>query len=406
MDDLPPGAGSRRTDLLTVPPQRLEWLEQELLRWQQQDRIDAETAVAIRAQYTASRRFSLARLLLVLGAAFVGVGLIWLVAANLEQLSPLSRFAGIVALWLGAVVAGELLAERRDAPRDAVVGAVRLVAALAFGAVVFQAAQSLQVPAYDSGLVGAWAAGALLYAYAAGAVAPLLVGITTGIGWYLWVVVERTESSAGAVTALVLAAVLAAAVAVGHSTYGLRRFAPPWRLASALLALVGLFVAALPRFDAQREATSAVVWVSALVVLVAAGAAAARADRTGRSELGAVTAAAVLAVLLLHWAPPTPDRVEDLSGQALLRAVVAIAVYLLAAAWFAALGVLRDARGLTQLAAAALVVFTVVQSFAVFEPILSGAALFLVLGAILAGTGYLVDRGRRRLVADVAQVAS
>lgn len=399
MDDHP---GSLRT----VPPQRLEWLEQELVRWQQQSRIDAETAAAIRAQYTASRRFSLARLLLSLGAAFVGVGLLWLVAANIEQLSPLTRFAGVVALWLGAVVVGELLDERRSGPRDAVVGAVRLVAALAFGAVVFQAAQSLQVPAYDSGLLGAWAVGALLYAYASGAVAPLLVGIVTGTGWYLWVVVERTESVAGAVTALVLAAVLAASLAVAHNTYGQRSFAPLWRLASALLALVGLFVAALPRLGQQDDPTSAVVWVGAVLVLVAAAFAAVRADRVGKGELAAVAGAAVLAVLLLQWAPPTSDRVEDLSGEALLRAVVAILVYLLAAAWFAALGVLRDARGLTQLAAAALVVFTVVQSFAVFEPILSGAALFLVLGAVLAGSGYLVDRGRRRLVADVGQVTS
>jgi uncharacterized membrane protein len=410
MDDLPRNGGSagqaRHTDLLSVSAQRLEWLEQELTRWQQQARIDAETAAGIRMQYTASRRFSLARLLLALGAAFVGVGLIWLVAANLEQLSPLTRVAGIVALWIGAVAAGELLAERRDRPRDAAVGAFRLVAALAFGAVVFQAAQSLQVPAYDSGLVGAWAAGALLYAYAAGAVAPLLVAITTGVGWYLWVVVERTESVAGAVTALLLAAVLAAAVAVAHTTYGQRVFAAPWRLASALLALVGLFAAALPQLDRQDEPTSVVVWVSAGLVLLAAAGGAIRADRTGRGELAAVAGAAVLAVLLLQWAPSAPGRVEDLSGEALLRAVVAILVYLLAAAWFAALGVLREARGLTQLAAAALVVFTVVQSFAVFEPILSGAALFLVLGAVLAGTGYLVDRGRRRLVADVGQVTS
>jgi uncharacterized membrane protein len=98
--------------------------------------------------------------------------------------------------------------------------------------------------------------------------------------------------------------------------------------------------------------------------------------------------------------------VAELSGEALLRAVVAILLYLLAAVWVAALGVLRDARGLTQLAMAALVLFTVVQSFAVFEPILSGAALFLALGVVLAGAGYLVDRGRRRLVTEVREVSA
>ncbi len=35
------------------------------------------------------------------------------------------------------------------------------------------------------------------------------------------------------------------------------------------------------------------------------------------------------------------------------------------------------------------------QSFAVFAPLFSGAALFLVLGAVFLGTGVLVYRSRR-----------
>ena len=386
---------------VSAPAAHLAWLDGELDRWVAQGRIDAATATGIRGQYTASRRFSLARLLLALGAGFVGVGLIWLVAANLEELSPLTRFLGITAIWLGAVVAGELLDERRDAPRDALLGGVRFVAALAFGAVVFQAAQSLQVPAYDSGLLGIWAAGALLYAYAAAAVAPLLVGIVTGVGWFVWAVVERSESVRGVVLAFVIAAVLATAVAVAHTGGWQRRFAPPWRLAAALLLLVGLFIAAFPKLEADDEPVGTLVLVGAVVAVLATGAAAIRADTRGRQELGAAVLAAVLAALLLEWRPPNAAD-EELSGEALLRAVVAILVYLAAAAWIASLGVLRDGPGLTQLATAGLVIFTVVQSFAVFEPILSGAALFLVLGVILAGTGYLVERGRRRLVTEVS----
>jgi hypothetical protein len=255
-------------------------------------------------------------------------------------------------------------------------------------------------------LVGAWAAGALLYAYAAAAVAPLLVGIVVGVGWYVWVVVERTESVAGAALALMLAGALAAAVAVAHTSVRQPAFAAPWRLACALLVLVGLFLAALPQLDESDEGVPRLVWFSAAAVAVAAVAAGLRSDRTGRLEVVAVLGAGALALLLLRWEPPGPDGASELSGEGLLRAVVAILVYLLAAAGFAVLGVLRDARGLTQLATAGLVIFTVVQSFAVFEPILSGAALFLALGAVLAGTGYLVDRGRRRLVADVKEVAA
>ena len=396
-------AGSTRS----LDPRQLTWLEHELERWERQGHLDPSARQAIRSQYDASRRFSVGRLMLGVGGSFVGVGVLWLVAANVEQLSPLTRFVGVVALWLGAVAGAELLAARRS-PRaddgDAVVAAVRLVAALAFGAVVFQAAQSLQVPAYSSTLLGVWGLGAVLYAYAAAAVMPLLVGISASVGWYAWVVTERAESAAGTAIALLVAAVLAAAVAVLHGPTRLPRFAGPWRTVSALLALLGLFIAAFPQVD--RAELPLAAWAGVAAVLVVAAAVAVVSDRSGQLEVVAAVATTGAGLALLFWRTPEVTDASELTGEGLLRSMAAIVVYLLAAIWFASLGVLRDAPGVTQLATAALVLFTVVQSFAVFEPILSGAALFLVLGAVLAGTGYLVDRGRRRLVADVKEVAA
>ena len=403
----------------------LTWLERELEEWQAQGRVDPATAAGLRALYVpvddlperaASRRLTLGRLVLGLGGCFVGVGLLWLVAANLDQLSPLTRFTGVVVLWLAAVAAGELLAVRRAQPttrggdagrrRDPVVASARVVAALAFGAVVFQAAQSLQVPAWSSALLGFWAAGALVHAYLFAALPPLVVGITTGTGWCVWAVTERLPSVQGVALALLVAACLATAAAVAHSALGERRFAPPWRTSGALLALTGLFLAALPTEQDRSAALPVELAIGAAAVLLAVAAAAVLSDPTGRAELVAVVAVLLVALLVVRWQPPVPVSAAELSGEALLRAVVAIVLYLLAALWFAALGVLRDSDGLTRLATAALVVFTVVQSFAVFEPILSGAALFLVLGAVLVATGYAVDRGRRRLVADVKEVVA
>jgi uncharacterized membrane protein len=63
--------------------------------------------------------------------------------------------------------------------------------------------------------------------------------------------------------------------------------------------------------------------------------------------------------------------------------------------------VLRDSTRLTVIAALALVVFTTVQAFAVFAPIVSGATLFLVVGAVLVVSGFTVDRGRRQLTRAV-----
>jgi hypothetical protein len=42
-------------------------------------------------------------------------------------------------------------------------------------------------------------------------------------------------------------------------------------------------------------------------------------------------------------------------------------------------------------------VFTTFQAFAVFAAIVQGAWLFVLLGLVFVGTGYLADRARRQL---------
>jgi hypothetical protein len=66
------------------------------------------------------------------------------------------------------------------------------------------------------------------------------------------------------------------------------------------------------------------------------------------------------------------------------------------------LGIRRSSDWLTYLALAALVVFTTFQSFAVFAQIIQGAWLFVVLGLVFLGSGYLFDRARRELAEAVA----
>ena len=385
----------------SVPAGTLTWLEGELEAWQAEGRLDAATAEGIRARYTARRQFSLARLGLGLGGAFLSVGVLWLVASNLDQLSPGVRFGGIVLLWLAAVVGAEVLAARSGGPA---VTALRLLGAAAFGGVVFQAAQSLQVQAYAPHLLGVWAAGALLQAYAVRAVAPLLVGLATGTGWAVWEVGERSGTAGAVALALLAVGLLGASVAVVHGRVGPPRFAPPWRTVGAVLVLGGLFVAALPtgeRTPVQPELLLLAGAVAgAVVALVVAR------DLLGRLEVAAPAAALLLGWLVVRWQPPAARSSEALTGEALLRVAVVVAVYLLAALWVAALGVLRDEPRTTGLATVALVLFTVVQSFAVFAPVLSGATLFLALGAVLAVSGWVADRGRRNLVTTVREVTA
>jgi uncharacterized membrane protein len=384
-----------------VKPGQLAWLEGELRQWQALGLLDTPAADAIRARYVAVRRFSLVRLLLGLGACFFGVGVLWLVAANLDRVTPGVRFALVVMLWLAFTAAAEAVAGRRaHRAGSAVVGAARVLAALSFGAVVFQAAQSLQVPAYEPRLLGVWGLGAVLYAYAVAAVSPLLVGLSLSTGWFVWHLADSADSGMGFVAALLVGGLLAASVAVLHSSRLLPRFAVPWREAGALLVLIGLFAAALPFVTAEDFRWPALLTVGLAAAALAATAGVLLADRDGRLELVAPVAALGAGLLLVLWDPGVTDP-SEVTGTAYLHAFVSVAVYLAAAGWYAVLGTLRDTARLTVLATGALVVFTTVQAFAVFAPIISGATLFLLVGVVLVGSGFVVDRGRRHLVATI-----
>lgn len=405
----PTAPGHREQAAHAATPAQLHWLDGELTRWQHDGLLGAEAADAIRSRYVASRRFTLARIVLTLGACFVGLGLVWLVASNLDMMPPLTRFLLMVAIWLALVVAAELLASRLARAGDTaspVVGAVRLLAAAAFGAVVFQAAQSLQVPAYEPVLVGVWGLGALLWAYAVRGVAPLVLAVGLLAFWFVWQVVVASEGVFAVSTALAAAGLGATAVGVGHLVLGWREMADPWREVGALLVLVALFVAALP-YDWGDAEGSLVLYLGLGLAIALAAAAFVRGDRVDRLEVGLAGVALLLTVGLSLWR--FDERVidtADLPAGAWVRAVLSVIAYLAVASGYAVLGGMRNSSRLTWLATAALVVFVTVQAFAVFAPIVSGAALFLLVGVVLLGTGVLADRGRRRLVSEGKEALS
>jgi uncharacterized membrane protein len=379
-------------------PAQLEWLGKELTVWRAEGLVHDDQADAILRRYHATRRFSLARLLLALGAVFVGVGLIWLVAANLDQLPPLLRFFAVASIWLALLVGAEILYSRKPLIPSQVVGSVRLLAALAFGAVVFQAAQSLQVPAFEPLLVGLWGIGALVHAYAVRGLGPQLVGIATLTTWFLWQVLADSLSALSAVLALAVAAVAAVSVGALHER-GLRRFGPAWREVGAGLALAALFAAALPFVT-----TTDFAWTGWFVAGVAAAALAAGAaiiltrSNTRLEPVGALLVLAASVLMVLWDAGDDPDVLTLVDWA---HAAVSVAVYVVVAVGVAVLGIMRNSWRLTALATVGLVVFTTVQSFAVFAQIIQGAWLFVALGLVFLGTGYTFDRARRELAATL-----
>jgi uncharacterized membrane protein len=331
--------------------------------------------------------------LLYLGGGFVGIGLIWLVAANLDQLSPVARFVTVTALWLAFLAGGELLAARQASRQ--LVGAARLLAALGLGAVLFQAAQSLQVPAFEPRLIGLWAAGAFLHGYAVRAHAPFLVGLIVGATWWFVQPLWDEQNGVAVVVLLGAGAVLAAGLAVLHDGR-LDAFAWAWRTVAAAMALLSLFVAAIPDIGGDGLA-----WSPWLVgALVAAGAAALAAGVLARGiralEPAGAVVVLVVATLLALWS--TGSDTTDVDASDWMHAAVSVAAYVVLAVALVALGTVREHTALTWMAMGGLVVFTTFQSFAVFAPIVTGAWLFVVLGTVFLGSGFLFDRARRELV--------
>lgn len=375
-------------------PAQLDWLTHEVRSWQSEGLLEDGQADRILHSYHASRRFSLGRLLLALGGTFVGVGLIWLVAANLDALPPTARLVAVAAIWVSLLVTGEALNARGGA--TGLVGAVRLMAVLSLGATIFQAAQSFQVPAYEPRLVGLWAAGALLHAYAASARGPLLVGIAAGASWFIWQALAETTNPLTGVLALGALAVVATAAAALHGDHDA---AGAWRATGTLLGLSGLFVAALPFVGTDGWEVGPTTLVGLGVAGVAVAAALVRGRGSMRLEPVGAVATLLLSVGLVAWEAGRDAAALTTADWG--HAAVSVAAYVLVAVGVASLGILRDSWVLTAQATAALVVFTTFQSFAVFAQIIQGAWLFVFLGLVFLGTGLLFDRARRELAATL-----
>ncbi|MDO5502245.1 MAG: DUF2157 domain-containing protein [Actinomycetia bacterium] len=394
----------RRTKVPTTSEQS-RWLRHELRDWEREGLIDASTAAAISERYVVDpqaadetgSRYAVTRIILGLGAAFLGIGVIWLVAANLESLPPLLRFLAVLLAWIGFAVAAELT-------EDLVQKALRLLTVLASGAVIFQAAQSLQVPAFRPYLLLAWAASTLIYAYARRSRVAALVGIVLLVAWYIFQVMQFETGVVTVSAAILLAGVAAVAISVLHPD-SWEDFAALWLTAGVVLSLAGVFTAAVPEsgsiHDWSGALTAGVILALALVV-----AAAWQATPTQQRELALAVASLVGGLVLTLWRPfhvssgMTPD---DYTLPMWLRTGLAIVIFLLLAGAWAMHGARRRMPAITFAATFAVVIFITFQSFAVFAPIISGATLFLVVGAVMIASGVIADRARRRIESQVRE---
>ncbi|MFN8045965.1 MAG: DUF2157 domain-containing protein [Dermatophilaceae bacterium] len=392
-------------------PERLEWLRRELADWREEGLVTTDAADAILARYVPLKRHSVVRVLAILGAVFIVAGLIWLVASNLDRLTPVGRVVLVGAIWLGLVAVAEVAQRRRTAVRDPaspLVGALRLMASGALGALVYLIGDLAGVVEDEVWWLGVWGIGALAYGYLRDAFAPVALGAGLVILWFAVESATRADSLWVFTVAALAAGLFSLGVAALHRrARGRARMTPIWSTIGATATLVGSFAAAVPT---SASGPSGVRWPTVLVVglVVAVALATVAAGREPRSLLSLAVAALALVAggSLAGWR--TDDSFWDgsVTGEAWLRAGVSVAFFLLVAGAILLVGVRAEDPVLTALATVALVVFMAYQAAAVFAPLLSGAALFLSVGAVLVATAFLVDRGRRHLAAERSEPAA
>lgn len=356
---------------------------------------------AIEAHCSNALRARAARTVLLIGAALFGVGIIGVVAANLDvdEIGPLVRSLLVALVWLALAVLAEAVRDRGTAASLA--NPIALLAAIAYGATIFQVTQSLQVPAFEPALILAWALGSLVYAYATRHSGPLVLGVGALAGWYVWELAERADVGAAIVLGLALAAPLAAAVAALHEGTARAHFTGPWRFAAALLGLAAFGVLAIGPLE-DSSVPGSIVFVAIPVVVVSL-LAAVRGDGRQRVEIVGALLAAAGAITLVALTPEAGRDVFLFDGatdgarsSVVAHALVALGLFLVYAAAIAYLGTINGAWALTGVGIGAILLFFISQAVALTLSLGSTAWLLLGVGVLLAACGVLADLLHRR----------
>lgn len=386
----------------TISAGRLAWLRGQIGGWRADGLIGHAEGEAIEARCAGALRARAARTVLLIGAALFGIGLIGVVAANLDvdEIGPLVRSLLIALVWL--TLAGLAEVVRHLGTAASLANPIALLAAIAYGATIFQVTQSLQVPAFEPALILVWAVGSLVYAYATRHSGPLVLGVGALAGWYVWELAERADVAAAIVLGMALGAPLAAAVAALHEGTALAHFTGAWRFAAALLGLAAFGVLAIG--PVEDSSVPGALAYAAIAVVVVALLAAVRGDGRQRIEIAGALVAAAAAVALVAFAPETGRELFLFEGGAtdggsssvVAHALVSLGLFFVYAAAIAYLGQINGATALTGVGIAAIVLFFITQAFALTLALGSTAWLLLGVGVLLAACGVLADLLHRR----------
>ncbi len=400
--------------------EHLEWLRQELVRWQHEGLISNDQALRILGTYqgqealivrTQTQRRIVA-VLAALGAILVGLGVILFFASNWEAIPQWNRFAIILISTAGAYALGYRLRFSRG--YVGVGSAVLLLGALLYGAGIFLVGQIFNVEAEPHYGLLLWAIGILPLGYLLPLNGIITLGAVVVTAWVLVVSVLGPERYGFYDALLPIRTTLAAGIAL----YGLgqlhirhpatKAFGRPYLVIGALVAfsvfytyvlsvtsLGGLAVAgrSLPGPLALLQFGTLL-----LAVVILLGNFVLDPDRAW----GSMEAAALVILLVVPWmTPPGIRNVAAAAGdgsQRLTWLLVSNLLFFGACLGAAVLGVHRRDRALVNIGLVFFAIGVATRYIDIIGKILNTSLFFIGGGLLLLGGGWLVERTRRRLL--------
>ena len=389
-------------------------LREEVEQWRQDGTVTAEQAQAILARYpdyepgfeASRRRQSLVVALSVLGAVLIGLSVITFFAANWDEISRGVKLASLIAGMALSYGAGYYVWQR-SGPTALAVSLV-LLGCIIYGAGVHLIGQIYHISVDHPNLSMFWFLGVAPLAYVTRSRPVMFLAVVlflAAVGFRLQDWLERMSEPESAIAAFALY------VALGTFLYAVgkaKSLIAGWENTGGLFQAIGMVTAFLTLymltfhdlFDAVEDFSGAhwgfwtlTAGASVIAVAVTAGMVWLRERRGDRSPVD-LAEVAVIAVLLVAVHLPALVSVDWEP----LYPIVFNALFALSALGLMASGYLREHEGRVNLSLALIALYVITRYFEYSIDLLDSSLVFFGAGVVLLAGGYLLDRGRRRML--------
>ena len=400
-------------------PRFIEWLSDEAKGWERRGLVTAEQAQAIMSGYgpagrAAASQKAQARLITILatlGAILVGLGIILFIAGNWERIPQAVRLAMIIVLVPSVYGVGYWLRYVKGYRRVGV--AVLLLGAIIYGGAVHLVAQIYNFPLHDPMIFTYIFAGIIPLAYLTRSQAVMVLALGVFFAMIGFWAAERIGNSGsdGSLTAFVFVLY----TMLGLGLFGLGRIqgifnsTRPYSMVFQVIGLLTVmafiylltFVAIYENFSQGEKLTSndslglwILLYASGGIGILAMAAALVR----SRSRLS--TQSSVLyegaAVVLLAGAVTSMTLVTH--SHVAIFPLLFNALFFLSALGLIFAGYLRGQQALVNGALAFFALGVITRYFELSWDLLDRSIVFLVGGLILLALGFLLERGRRKVI--------